>query len=270
MGTLLSRIKQTAKTCQLIKIHYLALRSGRPLANLVRLGTNRELARVCTRTLVSYDRLRNVRALAGRCVELGIEGAFVECGVWRGGVAALMALVAHRERKGRVTHLFDSFQGLPSPTREDGEPGLPYATRELSGPLEPVDLYVASAADVRQFLFDRLRLDAGLVRLHEGWFQHTLPEAAATIPKIALLRIDADWYDSVRVCLEHLYNAVVPGGFVILDDYGGYPGCRLASDEFREKRGIEAELVAIDEYGVWFQKRDACAPAVGFQDRVVR
>ena len=107
---------------------------------------------------------------------------------------------------------------------------------------------------MEDFLFRELGLDANQVRLHQGWFQDSLAQATPTLGPIALLRIDADWYESVKCCLEHLYPLVSPGGFVILDDYGGYPGCKRAFEEYENAHGLELKLHIVDEYGAWFRK----------------
>ncbi len=258
----LARIKRAVKSHGLLYAHAAAARSRRPIANLLSLRRNLLFARVMTRTLVAYDRLLNTYELARWVERDALPGAYVECGVWRGGVAALLALLAGREGRGRVTHLLDSFRGLPTPTVHD-RGGAGVSTREgaglLSTDLQPAGLYVASRDDVSHFLFDELRLPTGNVLLHEGWFQHTLPALREEIKPIALLRIDADWYESVKTCLENLYPNVVEGGYVILDDYGSYPGCRRAFEEFREATGIDVALHRIDRDGVWFQKKHAGA-----------
>jgi O-methyltransferase len=244
-------VKRGIKSHGLLYAPAAALRSRRPIENLLRLRRNLLFSRVITRTLVSYDRLLNTYDLARRVERFGLPGAYVECGVWRGGAAALLALMARREGRQRRTHLFDSFQGLPAPTDPD-ETATPEGSR--SGELSPVGLYVATRDDVSRFLFEDLGLDPAAVVLHEGWFQHTLPATAARREPIALLRIDADWYESVKVCLESLYPSVVDGGYVILDDYGSYPGCRRAFEEFRRAAGLEVSLHQVDAHGVWFQK----------------
>ena len=80
-----------------------------------------------------------------------------------------------------------------------------------------------------------------------GLFQKTLP--TTEISKIALLHIDGDWYESVRACLENLYDKVTPGGFIQFDDYGYWKGARKAVDEFLENRHIEAPLRRVDYSG---------------------
>ena len=50
--------------------------------------------------------------------------------------------------------------------------------------------------------------------------------------RIALLRIDTDWYESTRHELVHLYPRLSPGGVLIIDDYGHWQGARKAVDEY--------------------------------------
>ena len=90
------------------------------------------------------------------------------------------------------------------------------------------------------------------VKIVAGWFQETFP--TVTIPKIALLNIDADWYESVKLCLETFYDAVMPGGYVSFDDYGHWPGCKKAVDEFFEARRLPYRLQAVDYTARWFRK----------------
>ena len=67
--------------------------------------------------------------------------------------------------------------------------------------------------------------------LIRGWFSETIPRFIPPSP-IAVLRLDGDWYDSTRVCLENLYPQVAPGGIVIIDDYYNWDGCARAVNEF--------------------------------------
>ena len=62
------------------------------------------------------------------------------------------------------------------------------------------------------------------------------------IGPIAVLRLDGDFYESTRFCLETLYDRVVPGGYVIIDDYGTFEGCRAAVHEFLDSRGLALHL----------------------------
>jgi len=81
-----------------------------------------------------------------------------------------------------------------------------------------------------------------------------LPENGPLMGSIALLRIDADWYESVKCCLEHLYDRVVPGGLVIIDDYGSCFGAQKAVDEFLARRSLRVTLVHDRRGGCHFRK----------------
>ncbi len=194
-------------------------------------------------TMVPGKRLRNTYDLARRCVETGIRGAFVECGVWRGGCAAILAYVAHTRDRSRPIHLFDSFEGLPQPIPADGPRGPQFAHR-----------LVAGKEEVQHLLFDLLRLDQNKISIHQGWFDETVPRLCEAIGPIALLRLDGDFYESTKTCLEHLYGNVVPGGFVIIDDYAAWPGCQAAVDEFLAAQSQPIRLVPIDQDGCFFVK----------------
>jgi len=90
------------------------------------------------------------------------------------------------------------------------------------------------------------------VRFLKGWFRDTLP--AAPIGKLALLRLDGDLYESTRDALHALYGKLSPGGFLLVDDYGDFPPCRKAVDEFRAEHRIDAPIVEVDWSGVYWRK----------------
>jgi O-methyltransferase len=217
------------------------------------------IAKVRPYTMLPPERLITLYQQAAHCEKTGLQGAFVECGVWKGGSVALMALanlgqgVARRD-----LHLFDAFTDICEPDQAvDGE----RAIREVkawgkgagaTGKLAPVTGFYDSMggagtlAGNKELLEKTVGYPAQKLHYHVGWFQDTLPSAASDIGPIALLRLDGDWYASTKVCLERLYDQVVPGGFVIVDDYGAYEGCRKAVDEFRASRKISAYLSHID------------------------
>jgi hypothetical protein len=71
---------------------------------------------------------------------------------------------------------------------------------------------------------------------------------------LAVLRVDCDLYDSVTQSLQFLYDKVVVGGYVIIDDYGAIVPAKNATEDFRKKLGITEELKTIDWTGVYWQK----------------
>jgi len=179
--------------------------------------------------------------LAGRIEFDKIPGDIVECGVYNGGTAAILAYFATNSTLERKIWLFDSFKGMPEVTEEDGQEASQY-----------VGDVIGSVENVHQVL-NRVDVDMRHVEIVKGLFQETF--RSVSIPSIALLNIDADWYESVKLCLETFYDAVVPGGFISIDDYGYWPGCKQAVDEFFDKRNLNYELHKVDYTARWFEKR---------------
>jgi O-methyltransferase len=195
-------------------------------------------------TMVSYPKLVSLWHQVRHLDRAGIPGCLVECGTWRGGSSAMMALAhrAHGEPTRRI-HLFDSFQGLPEPDRErDGEKAIEYARGNASGKLSSIGKCVGQLEENRRVMLEVAGHPETLTEFHEGWFQETVPRDAAKVGPIALLRLDGDWYESTRICLEHLLPLVVPGGFLIIDDFGEWVGCRVAVQEWLA--GLERPLYA--------------------------
>ncbi len=205
-------------------------------------------------TMVSYERLRNAYELAKDIEKRRVAGAFVECGVWKGGTIGLMAYVAEKAKSGRDIWLFDSFEGLPEPTALDGQKAVEYSSSRQSGTLASIGKCVGPLEDAQRLFSSVLKLQGKNVHIEKGWFQDTLANAKERVGKIAILRLDADWYESTKCALENLFDAVVPGGYVIIDDYGHWEGCKKAVDEFLSQRGIAANLRNIDDTGTYFQK----------------
>src|SRR5215471_2710162 len=193
-------------------------------------------------TMVPHESLVDLARQVCTVVTHEISGALVECGTWRGGAAFLMAGVLQQsgvhERK---VWLFDSFEGIPPPQEIDGAAAKAWA-EDKSGPLY-FDNLRAPVEGVRQ-----AAADLGLsycTEIVKGWFDQTLPAMRDRIGPIAILRIDADWYASVKCCLEHLYDLVVEDGFIIFDDYYTFDGCAIAVHEFLGRRGLAHRIESI-------------------------
>src|SRR3989344_4199552 len=194
-------------------------------------------------TLVEYPRLSKAYDLlpeSERFEEL--EGAIVECGCWNGGFARLMHDVSNRSGEERHVWLFDSFDGGPPAEAVDMK-----ATGKL-GKSEPNG---ASAALCKK-AFEGVAPER--VHIVEGLFQDTFPATLPRVGKIAYLHLDADFYASTKYCLEHLYDALVPGGIIIFDDYSYYLGCKKAVDEFLAHKGVLTGLVKTVQHSAYFRK----------------
>ncbi|HEX7005629.1 MAG TPA: TylF/MycF/NovP-related O-methyltransferase [Alphaproteobacteria bacterium] len=183
-------------------------------------------------------------ALAGGCI--------VECGTWRGGMSCGLLAVGGI---GREYHFFDSFEGLPPAGALDGaravawqaEPGAPKLNNNCAATYDEVSRNLARAA-----------LRGQRYEIHRGWFQDTLPAFPRDKP-IAVLRLDGDWYDSTMVCLDYLFDKVMPGGIILLDDYLHWEGCTRAVHDFLASRKA-AEGIRQSRFGgvSWIRKQ---APA---------
>jgi hypothetical protein len=205
--------------------------------------------RVMPYSLVGWRGLEATYDVVDTVISQGIKGSLVECGVARGGSAALIALLTEGVPD-RSLWLFDSYEGLPEPTASDFCEGV--SGRHVR-PL-PKGSCLGTYEEVRKMLFSDMRLSSYRITMVKGWFQDTLAINAANIGAISVLRIDADWYDSVRCCLETLYELVVPSGFVIIDDYGSCFGAQKAVSEFLESRNIAVSLAPDGRGGAHFQK----------------
>jgi O-methyltransferase len=197
-------------------------------------------------TMIGLRRLDHLHACIRDVLRDGVPGDLMETGVWRGGATIFMrgALAAYGDA-GRSVWAADSFAGLPKgdPALYPADAGDPFWRNEhLAVPLERV-----------RENFRRYGLLDDRVRFLQGWFRDTLP--SAPVERLALLRLDADMYESTMVALEALYPRVSTGGFVIVDDYGAVPtGAGQATDDFRAREGIDDELVRIDWTGVFWRR----------------
>lgn len=182
-----------------------------------------------------------------------IPGDFVELGVARGGAAALLAMGAFDREAPERRHvwLFDSYEGLPDPgvndTADDNTTG------DHVRPL-PKGSCLGTLEDVHNTLFNAFHLPKDRFSFVKGWFENTVPVEAPKMGNIALLRIDGDWYESTKVCLENLYDRVSPGGSVVIDDYLSCVGCKRAVDEFVISHNLQIELKGDGRGGCYFIK----------------
>lgn len=196
-------------------------------------------------TMVGLDRLDNIQFCVEDVIKHKIPGDFIETGVWRGGSCIFMrSLLKVYGVTDRTVWVADSFQGLPKPDSEHYplDTGL-----DLSGWQE----LAISRADVAAN-FERFGLLDEQVQFLEGWFKDTL--AVAPIQQLAVLRLDGDLYQSTMEALVALYPKLMPGGYIIIDDYGAVGQCQQAVHDYRNQHGITEEIHTIDWTGVYWQR----------------
>jgi O-methyltransferase len=212
----------------------------------------RELYERCSPyTMTTLERMYGVHQAADHVARAGIAGDYVECGVWRGGSSMMAALsFARAGDHERMMWLYDTFEGMPEPTAEDAGDAIEGVDvhdewqRQEAG--DHNDWCYAPLDDVQANM-----RNAGLaeerLRLIKGKVEDTIPAQAPE--RIALLRLDTDWYASTKHELEHLYPRLEPGGVLIIDDYGHWPGAREAVDEYLAEHGIHLLLGRLDYSG---------------------
>ena len=205
-------------------------------------------------SLVGSAGLSQTYDLVAEVVKNNIKADLIECGVAQGGCAALMALIAFENKKNnRKIWLFDSFEGLP----ETGDKDFTIEKTKLAGKfIRPLDKgsCLGTYEQVENLFFSKLKINKKNVVMIKGWLEDTLPKYKNKIGKISVLRIDADWYKSTKCCLENLYDNVVNGGFIIIDDYGTCFGAKRAVDEFLEKKKLSVKLIHDGRGGCYFKK----------------
>lgn len=179
-----------------------------------------------------FDLIQAVRYVARH----SIAGDIVECGVWRGGSmqAAARTLLEVGDTN-RELYLFDTFEGMPPPTDHDVRGDGRSAAELLHAKDREHSVWAYATLDDVRAGFAGIPYPSEKVHFVPGRVEETIP---AQMPeRIAILRLDTDWYESTDHELRHMYDHLVPGGVLFLDDYGHWAGSQRATDEFLERTG---------------------------------
>lgn len=141
-----------------------------------------------------------------------IPGKFVECGIYRAGTPIMMIKTIQKlGLEPRDIWLYDTF--------DEGFKGTPHEHPSFEIPLDETK--------------SRLNgLNYPYIHYIKGKVQDTLPILENRPSQIAFLRLDTDYYDSTKAELQWLEPLVVPGGIIVIDDYGAYGECAKAVDEY--------------------------------------
>ena len=203
-------------------------------------------------TMTGVPRMQALVDAVRYCHARGVAGAFVECGVWRGGSVLTMILTLQELGVGdREIYLYDTFEGMTEPTEVDvsahDRPALELWQEAASRDEKPWPEWFAPQVFNEDAVRD-IVLSSGYPaeRLHfvRGRVEETLPAGAP--PDVALLRLDTDWYESTRHEMEHLYPRLCDGGVLIIDDFGHWDGSRRAVEEYFDRNGGPPLLTRID------------------------
>ncbi len=200
-------------------------------------------------TMTSFERMFGLYQAVDYVSRAGVPGDFVECGVWRGGSSmnAALTLKSHGDTS-RKLYLYDTYEGLPEPSSLDVDyRGETAATKWNALRRGAGSEWCYSGIDEVERNMASTGYPSEHVVFVAGKVEDTIPE---TVPeRIAVLRLDTDWYESTRHELIHLYPKLVSGGVLILDDYGHWQGARRAVDEYFAEHGISLLLNRLDHTG---------------------
>ncbi len=223
-----------------------AVRGRTPVPEFKMRATRSILSRVRPRALTmcgdeSIAQLRNALETIHR---EGIQGGFLEAGVWRGGMPIIMrAFLQAMGDTNRTVWVADSFRGLPRAPSHGMD-------RLASLLLRPLGSLAVSRAQV-EAAFEFFGLNDQQVKYLEGWFAESLSSFSKPL---ALVRLDGDYYESTRDALRALYPNLSLGGYVIVDDYNLPLGCKRAVDEYREQHDISEKIIEINRQAVYWRK----------------
>lgn len=201
-------------------------------------------------TMTSPERVFSTLEAVRYVIKNDVPGSIVECGVWRGGTMMAVARILRMQNSyDRDLYLFDTYDGMPVPSKDDIDFHGKDATSEFLAKKRSdrsSDWCYASLGEVQQNL-GTVGYPKSKVHYVVGKVEDTIPEQAPE--QIAILRLDTDWYESTRHELHHLYPRLAVGGVLIIDDYGHWQGARKAVDEYFGDNHIPILLTRIDYTG---------------------
>lgn len=211
------------------------------------------LARCQPYTMASAERIVATADAVAYAIDRRVDGALVECGVWRGG--SVLAMVLTLQSLGvddRDLYLCDTFTGMTEPSDQDtsrfDEPALRTfneAAAQGERAWEPVFGAAAFGLEQVQDVLAATGYPADRIHFVVGPVEDTLPAQAPE--RIAVLRLDTDWYASTKHEMDHLYPRLSRGGVLLVDDYGHWEGARRAVEEHFAEHG-ERPLLARTDY----------------------
>lgn len=208
-------------------------------------------------TMTSVERLWAALSATKYVAKNNISGAFVECGVWRGGSSmAMMGTLTSLGIENRDFYLFDTFEGMTEATNLDNDPSGVNAQSLLEKTSKGDGNNIWCVADI-QDVSTNIALTGypvERVKLVKGDVLETLLSEENIPDQIAILRLDTDWYESTKIELEILFPRLVSGGVCIVDDYGHWSGARKAVDDYLEDNQLFPLINAPDYTGRVFIK----------------
>ena len=197
-------------------------------------------------TYLSDRKIYNLETCLKEVEKKSVPGFFIEAGIALGGSAIIIASLMENKR---IFHGYDVFEMIPPPTEEDDNKSQARYEVIKSGNSKGIgnnpyygyidDLYLKVTNNFKTF---GLEVDSKKIFLHKGLFQDTMTFEGQE--RVAFAHIDCDWYQPVKFCLETIYQFLSPQGYIVLDDYHDYGGCKKAVHEFLATRSDMTVVIA--------------------------
>jgi len=168
---------------------------------------------------------------------LDVPGAIVECGVFKGSSLIRWAMLRSlfETADAREIIAFDTFGKFPTAGNEADKEHTKAFTDEAG------DESISTEELIPSLEQRGLRENISFIK---GDICKTVLDYTDMAPelKIALLHIDVDLYEPTDIAITHLYDQVVKGGVIVMDDYGTFPGETQAIDEHFERMEMVPEI----------------------------
>jgi len=188
-------------------------------------------------TMTSFESLCVLAASCKYVIKAGIKGDFVETGVWRGGSSILAAKLLTDNRS---IHLFDTFEGMPEPGKEDFRIGEEDASLTQAKwerlKTDSGSHWVRSPINEVKKNFKDFAVEKSRLHFVVGMVEET--SVSHPIDTISILRIDTDFYSSTKSALCEFWPKLNTRGVLILDDYAHWDGARKAIDEYFQDKSV--------------------------------
>lgn len=201
-------------------------------------------------TMTSPERIKVLLDAVRYVVDNNLEGDYVECGVWKGGSTLAVASLLHSlNKEDKQLWLYDTFEGMSEPTDVDQD----LQGRKAKDRLNKEDkktswVWAYSGLEEVKKTMHLSNYPTSKITYVKGKVEDTLLQEKQP-EKIAILRLDTDWYESTKIELELLFPKVVKGGIIIIDDYGHWKGSKKAVDEYIKNNNLTVFLSRIDYTG---------------------
>ncbi len=163
-----------------------------------------------------------------------IEGDIVECGVYNGNTLAFIGEINDELNLNKRIWGYDTFNGFVENSFSDKD--LDFKTGNKVKHVSS-DIYY-SLNEVKKNIIQNNNKNFQKYILIEGDILETLNIKDNVPNKISFLRLDTDIYKTTKKQLEVLYDKLVPGGVLHIDDYGICPGVKTAVDDFFYNKSI--------------------------------